>query len=438
MFEKLSSLFKGKPYDAQKDIAQSGDIHERLKLAKSKKTNPEILYYLADNDADPAVRRAVIANMATPIQAASSLVRDPEVDIRMALADRLLNLWPEIEDDAQSQAYAYAVQALGVLALDEVIQIRQRLSEALQNYSKAPRGVIVTLAKDIERQVSEPILRYCISLPDEDLADILSDHPEGWVRDAIAGRAHLSADISDMIIEHEDIDAGHILIENESADIRDATLRKIVDKAQHIPEWQKPIAKRKELPAHLAIDLAKYVQHTVRETLIRRTDFDAQTIKNITSAFDLRLENEFVEDIEFVDRAPQENDSDKPEIEQKPSSQRAYARTLDKTPGTYEGDNIDEMLNDAILRGDKVDIVGILAAKTGVAFDEMEKIVGHNSPKSIVAVCWKGGFSMRSALSLQQNVMQVQAQNIIYPRGGTEYPMSQKDIQWQLELLGID
>ena len=37
------------------------------------------------------------------------------------------------------------------------------------------------LARDVERDVSEPILRFCAALSDRDLLDILKSHPASWV-----------------------------------------------------------------------------------------------------------------------------------------------------------------------------------------------------------------------------------------------------------------
>lgn len=113
-------------YETEKDAARSGDAGKRMTLAKSTATHQEILYYLAEHDPDPAVRKAVALNSSTPIQASIILAKDNDVDVRYALAERLLNLLPHLEQGRQSQLYAFAVQALGTLALDEMLKIRRR------------------------------------------------------------------------------------------------------------------------------------------------------------------------------------------------------------------------------------------------------------------------------------------------------------------------
>ncbi len=393
-------MFGKESYDAQKKRAQTGGISDRLTLASSTKTHPEILYYLAEHDEDPAVRRAVVHNMATPIQASSVLVRDPETDIRFALAERLVGLWPDIGEQAHSQIYAFAVQSLGVLALDEVLKIRVALSTSLKDFASAPPKVVAALARDVERQVSEPVLRYCVALPDEDLIDILKTHPEPWVAETIAGRSNVNSCVSGAIIEHKNKEAGLVLLDNEGADLSEPVLSHIVALAKKIPEWQHAVALRKELPPYLAKDLATFVKHSIRDVLVERSDFDRETIQDISKAFQRRM--------------------DMAECKEERAS-------LDPN----------ERICDAIAVRDKSFILETLAEATALPIEKIDEILSLKSPKSIVALCWKGNLSMRTALALQKDFLKLSAKELIYPRGGTDYSLSEEDIQWQLEFLGI-
>ena len=64
----------GIDYDKAKALAASSNPAERLKLAQRADTQPEILYYLAIDEAE-AVRRAIAENEATPGQAHLLLAR---------------------------------------------------------------------------------------------------------------------------------------------------------------------------------------------------------------------------------------------------------------------------------------------------------------------------------------------------------------------------
>ena len=151
---------KASGYDVQKDIAREGSRRKRMSLAQDTQTNKEILYYLAENDPDPKIRQAVAENKSTPVQVSPVLAQDTSTDVRLALAARLVTLLPDISEDDHSQIYAYVVQALGTLALDEVLKIRKALSSTLKDHAQAPPKVAGQLARDVEREVSEPVLRF--------------------------------------------------------------------------------------------------------------------------------------------------------------------------------------------------------------------------------------------------------------------------------------
>ena len=262
--------------------AVSKDAAERLKLARSPRTPPELLYYLAQHDPDAGVRLAVAGNRATPVHASSVLATDHDVDVRLALGNRLMKLLPNLSKDKQGQLYAFAVQALGTLAIDEVLKIRIALSTTLKDHAHAPPKVVGQLARDIEREVSEPILKFCLALSDEDLLDILKGHPDAWALQAIAGRKNVSENISRTIIDIADEETGLTLLENNNSLIAIDTMKTVVEKSKTLKKWQKPIAIRKNLPVELAKQLAEFVDDTVKAILMERTDYDKVTMGEIS------------------------------------------------------------------------------------------------------------------------------------------------------------
>jgi uncharacterized protein (DUF2336 family) len=412
----LFSKFFGKNnqgrYEAEKQIAQSDDVKNRLKIAKSPKTHQEILFYMAQMDKDDSVRHAVAGNKSTPVQASSVLSKDINDDVRLALAKRLTDLLPDISSDKQSQLYKFAVDALGTLALDEVLKVRMALSSALKDCTDTPPKVAGQLARDIEREVSEPILRFCVALSDEDLLDILKSHPASWAVQAIASRPMIAAPVSQAVIDTDDVPAGAILINNKGADISLETLRDIVDKAKHFPEWQKPVAMKKNLSPELAKELAGFVDLSIRNVLLERTDFNSEVMEDVASIVQRR--------IDFMGQGDDET------VEQRVT--RFY----------QSGSLSEEILGDALSMRDKdFVIVGIAALlKTGRV--GVEKIIAMGAAKPVVALCWKAGLSMRFALRVQQEIAKVPHQELIYPRGGTDYPLSDADIKWQLDFLGLE
>jgi uncharacterized protein (DUF2336 family) len=400
-------------YEREKKIAHEGDTRVRIDLAADSRTHPEILFYLATHDKDPAVRRAVASNVSTPVQASQILAMDKSEDVRLLLAARLVALLPELSQDKQSQLYAYCVQALGTLALDEVLKIRKALSTALQDHAHAPPKVARQLAKDVEREVAEPILRYCAALSDEDLLDILLDHPASWAVQAVAGRKIVSEKVSRAVIRTNDRPAGVILLGNVGAEVTRQLLAEIVEKAREYPEWQTPMAMHRNLPADAARDLAAFADASVRDILLKREDFDEKTVEGIAEVFRRRLEYAA-------------------EGERSPESPMERVRSLAKRRKLNE-----DAVSDALAMRDRDFVVAALAQMLKTDVKNVERIFAMKAPKPIVALCWRAGLSMRFALRLQQEMAQIPHLDLIYPRGGTDYPLSEREMTVQLDFLGL-
>lgn len=399
-------------YAEQKRIMVSDDLQKRKDLAQAVNTHPEILYFLSA-DKDAGVRLAVAQNAATPLQASALLAKDPDVDVRLALASRLTSLLPGLSEDQQSQLYAFTVQALGILAEDEVLKIRKALSSALKEFTKAPPKVAGQLARDIEREVSEPILRFCVALSDDDLLDILSGHPEPWVISAIAGREMVSEEVSRGVIDADDIPAGSVLLKNAGASISAETLRVIVDKARNLPEWHEPIIMRRELSVDIARQLSGFVSEAVMSLLERRTDFDAVTRQVISGMVARRIEYK-------KETAPYKTADE--QIEQ-------YIRRGKLNP---------ETVRDA-LAWEEMDFVTAALAKMGRIHPYIvRKILATKAAKPIVALCWRAGLPMRMAIDIQKELGKVSPTEILYAKGGTDYPLTQDELKWQLEFFGVD
>ena len=404
-------------YEQEKQAARSGSDRERLKLAKNPKTSQAILYYLAQQDANVEVRRAVAENSATPLQASALLAVDADQDVRMALAERLLRLLPDLDEGRQAQLYAFAVQALGTLALDKVIVIRKALSSALKDYAQAPPQVAAQLARDIEREVAEPILRYCVALADADLLDILGQHKESWALQAIAGRSTVSAAVTRGLIARDDRAAGEILLQNKGAVFESDVLAAVVEKAKHYTEWQRPLAVNAQLPAEMARKLAEFAAVSVRELLAKRADFDPRTQEEITAVFHRRLAYA--------------------EVLASPEAETPDAITARVEALVRAGKLNEDAVADALGMRDRAFAVAALARLAGTNAAMVEKILTLKAPKPIVSLSRRAGLSMRMALQLQKEIAQVKTSELIYPRGGTDYPFADEEMRKQLEFLGL-
>ncbi len=402
-----------KRYEKEKQRIASNEKEDRLSVAKDESTHKEILYYLGEKDPDPEVRKAVASNPSSPYQISSILAQDPNPDVRMAIAERLLNLLPDLEEDKQSQLYAYAVQALGNLALDEVLKIRIALSTALKDYAYTPPKVAGQLARDVERKVAEPILLFCSALSDEDLLEILKSHPDGWAVQAIAQRDIVSEPVSEAVIDNGDKKAGAYLLSNEGALINFGLLEKIVAKAKETREWQKPIATRTNLPPDIASRLAEFADESIKQLLMERDDFNDEMRDEIAKVFRRRMEyaNEKESGVENTNQRIVK-----------------YRR---------QGLLNEETISDALAMRDHDLVKNAIATLASIHPNDVQRIIDLKAPKAIISLAWKAKLSMRMALQLQKDLVKVPHKDLIYPKDGTEYPFDAAEMEWQLEFLNL-
>ena len=397
-------------YEAEKEKARSAVTKDRLNLAKDPKTHLEILYYLAD-DKDEKVRRAVAANPSTPVHVSETLARDNDVDVKLALIKRLTALLPDLSQDQYAHLYAFAAQALGVLALDEVLKVRLALSSALKDELYAPPEVVTQLAKDLERQVSEPILRLCSAVPDEVLIEILQHHPASWVVEAIASRKDLHADVSTAVIETNETMAGQILIENKSAALSETAIDDILRRAPDKPEWHKPLALQSHLPARVIREIILFVDSSIQKLIFERTDM-AEDIRNDLMDTVSRRVN-FLVDEEGNTVTPR---------------QKVQILAKKKELG-------DDAVKDALALREYEFVYGALAHLAKMPETVVKKMLHVGSGKAVVSVVWKAGLSMRTALEVQKTLSRIHPRELLYPKNGEAFPLSKSEMQWQIDFF---
>lgn len=404
-------------YGRERQIAATGNITQRMRLALSPQTHQEILYYMSENDSDPGVRRAVARNLSSPIQASMAMAGDHDQDVRLALAERLVRLLPQLSGEDHAQLYAIAVQALGTLVQDEVLNIRIALSSTLKDHAFAPPSIVSKLARDVERQVAEPVLRFCSALPDNILLEILSNAPQSWVVEAIANRKQVSEPVAVAVIDTGAPAGGKALIENPGAMVSDDLLRDIVQRARYLPEWQAPLALRKGLPADVADFLAEFAHDAVRDILIRRNECDSRTTDTVTKIFQRRLRRA------VITRIIRETGHETP---------------YDRAVRLARAGELNEcMIADALALQEEAFVIAAIACLARTSLPAVKRVFAMQAPKPIVALSWKSGLSMRMALQLQRDMGRIPFQELIYPRNGTDYPLSEEELLWQLDFLGL-
>ena len=389
--------------DDATEIVQHGDAEKRAQVAGREDTQPELLYFLAE-DNEPAVRRNIAANPNTPRQADRLLAEDGDEEVRCELAVKIARLVPGLSTSESEALQDLTFEILDVLAKDQLPRVRGIVAEELKFATDAPIVLIRRLAIDLDLIVSAPILEYSAQLTDDELLEIITANPIDGALDAIARRDNVSTQISDAIVSARDDPAINELLANPSSQIREETLDQIVERAPEVPPWHEPLIQRPQLSQEAIRRIATFVSSSLLTTLVERSDLDEETAKIVQ---------------ENVQRRLLESDED-PDL----AEQRRAEMLFDR------GQLDDGMVTSAAEEGQREFIVKALALLAKRPADVVRRTVGSRTGKAIAALCWKADLSIRTAVAIQRHIAAIPEQGLVADSGGNNYPLSETEMEW--------
>jgi uncharacterized protein (DUF2336 family) len=380
----------------------------RADLALRRDTRPEILYFLASDDA-PEVRQAIATNPATPVQADELLCHDLSNEVREDLAQKVARIIPNMPEDEQEKIRDMTVRVLYRLADDQLTRVRAILAEELKHTLKAPKPVIRSLAGDVEAIVAAPILEYSPLLDDHDFREIIAAGCAVDALSAISRRRVLSEDLADAIVATLDVPAIAALLTNDDAKIREDTLDEITRHAEGVEELHEPLVMRAELSVRAMRRIAGFVASSLVAILSQRRGLTAEVAEDLRNAVKRRLDEETGEVLDEVREQVAEQDQ--------------------------KGVLDDEALSEAIEAGRRDFVIEALVLRANIKRPSIEKLLRTQSPKTVTALAWRAGLSMRMAMRLQNRVAGIPPKKLLNARNGTDYPLSEQEMNWQIEAL---
>ncbi len=409
------------PYDESKRLSASGNPAERRRVAEHDGVRPELLYFLA-NDPDPTVRAAVAANQATPVQADLILARDRNDAVRQDLARKISRLAPGLSAQEHDRLRRATYEVLEILVLDQIVKVRQIIAETLKDVVDAPPEIIQRLARDYEIAVAGPVLQFSPLLSDADLLEIIGGKPVAGAVEAVARRHQLRETVTDAIGASGDAAAITALLENKSAQIREETLDRLVDRAPGVIAWHRPLVDRPLLPGAAALKLARFVAASLLDVLKARRDLDPETTKEVSTIVMRRLSEEGL-----VAAAPEQ---------EKPSAAASIDAALERARRLQAAGTLnDEAVTSALHQGDRSFVRAALSVLSALPLDGVDRTLAAHSAKGIVALAWKAGLAMSTAVRLQIVLGHIVQPALVKPRVDGGYPMSEEAMRWQLEFL---
>lgn len=425
LLKRILGLVKGeKPvtYEEARDLAASADAGTRSQLAAHKGLMPEILYYLA-GDPLAEVRRNIAGNPATPAQANLLLAKDADESVRSDLALKIAKLAPGLGADEQDRIRRITYETLETLARDQLPRVRQIIAETLKDVANAPPEIIRRLARDAEIIVAGPVLECSPVLTDEDLLEIISTGPIKGALAAISRRAGVGAEVADVIAKSEDVEAIAVLLGNKSAQIREETLDRLIERAPDIEMWHAPLVQRPHLSAKAVGRIARFVADNLLDVLKTRSDFSKEVLADVEREVKKRLEDE---------------------------SQQVDLRQSRRKAGSGAGVGVDPLAElkqlhaagkleepdvvKALAAGKIETVTGALAVRTGLSLEIVKKAIETQSAKGMVALAAKAGLGMDLSQQLQSKLSRVPPSGVIRARNGA-CPLTPEEVEWQIDFF---
>jgi uncharacterized protein (DUF2336 family) len=205
------------------------------------------------------------------------LLSDPSPTSRADLAAKVARQFDGVElTDAERKL---AEDIIRVMARDAVTRVRQSLAENLKSSPGLPRDVALTLARDVE-EVAIPILSVSQVLTDADLIQIVRSGTD-QKHEAIAKRPGVSAAVAEELIETASEGAVAALVANETADLGEGSLNKVIDRFGESERIQEPLVHRATLPMTVAERLVVVVSEKLREHLVANHDLPEQATADL-------------------------------------------------------------------------------------------------------------------------------------------------------------
>jgi uncharacterized protein (DUF2336 family) len=192
-----------------------------------------------------------------------SCAQDTSEAGRRKLAKAVSNFFDE--KDLNETEQSLASEILLNLIRQAEIDLREALAERLSVQANIPPEVIVYLAND-QINVARNVLMHSPVLNDVDLVYIISSKGEDHSR-MIAKRESLSPMVADRLIDTGDTDTMLNLIDNQRAHLQKGSMKKLVKASLRSEELQAPLLRRPEVDTDIAIDLYMVVSQALRREI---------------------------------------------------------------------------------------------------------------------------------------------------------------------------
>ena len=388
-----------------------------MALARQIDLEPEILFFL-DRDEEASVHRISAVNAATPDKASLILAADDECDIRAELAMWIGRIVPGFDKIDSDKTWRTVHQVLMMLVRDQLPRMRRVLSEALKCVPDAAHDIIAQLARDAETAVAGPVLEFSPVLTDEDLVDVIHGSPLTASLIAISKRVNVGEEVSNVIVDTADVDAIAALLNNQSAQIREATLDAIIDAVPVFPLWHEPLVQRRQLPGRAVLPIADFVADSLLKKLAARKDFD----ESVTAALAHIVRQKLTREDGGLSLTPGPLSVALDPVALKAAT--GHASDLAKAEKLTTS-SIMLLAQDGLTSM----MLASLAVKAEIPVEAVKEVVQSASAKGMLAIAWVGNFTADQAKILQLKIARVIPNHAIKPKRDSWFDATEAEME---------
>jgi len=206
------------------------------------------------------------------------LTKSKDVRSKIDVINKISNQYRGKEFGGKEQGLAEEIFRL-LLRYAE-IGVRKSIAENLMSADFVPRDILLSLAKDID-DVSRPILEFSELLTDDDLIEIVSTTPSTEAQVAISRRNSLSEVVSAALINTEKGEVIETLLQNNSANISEGSLVKVIDSFSNKEEVIEALVTRGSIPSELVVQLTRKVSNVIQTKLEKKYNCSFEKIGSL-------------------------------------------------------------------------------------------------------------------------------------------------------------
>ncbi len=203
------------------------------------------------------------------------LAQDTTPQGRYVLANAVSGFFEN--DELNEMEHRLVVEIMMQLIRQAELDLREALAERLAVLSNVPPEVVIFLAND-EISVARPILRQSTVLNDVDLVCIISSKSAEYWR-SIAQRQQISPVVVGRLIDTGDAGTAVNIVENPNVMLPKNSMKRLVKTAVTYEKLQESLLRRPEVDSDLAADLYGCVSQKLRYEISQRFKIPAESIE---------------------------------------------------------------------------------------------------------------------------------------------------------------